>query len=494
MLRRCVAMCAVVASACTGASAADASVDLTRDIRGDFIDRYTLPDGSVLEGTLDVTTLTVAAFVELPDGGFETHSTTGVAGGQFVIRDVPQGRYSLAAAATVIDTDQRVTHFGQNRLGRPYAQAANPGEGYRITATHLAPWSADDELQFFSWSAGIGFFSTSQRDFSDHRPDAGSESLQGAFIDFGGINAPETPKGDTLTLTQLHAQTLDSGVLVKTAARTVTVQKSLLVGTATPLTVDFADPPLDSVTLSLQRDAFVRFVAAQGPGAQLFSSRMALSAHPGSFEFTTSDGTPDLALAEFPLDAGVTSVTASFGTVYGAEFSQYLSGGIASEVNYALPVDGGSSLPRSEVATVSSIVTRAQSTGALAPLISPLRTLTLDGIDALGSTAVSCSLTPVLTWAAPSVGTLTRTDIDVLELSVSPQTGGTNRLLSGSIRVLGNVTRFHVPPGVFVAGRTYVLRVTAVFAPSFDPQAPLRQVAPPVGTATVLTQLITPRP
>ena len=482
----------VLFSACGSPSTPDASVDLTKDIQGDFIDRFTLPDGSVLEGTLDVTALTVSAFSDSDDGGFEVRSATGRSGGRFVLQNVPQGRYSLAAATTIISTEQRETHFGQNRLGRPLAQLANPGEGYRITATNLAPWHVEDEVQFFSWNAGIGFFSTSQRDFSTHRPDAGQTTLSQAFIDFGGVSAPETAQGDWLTVTQLHVEPLDSGVLLKMARRTATVQKSLLVGTQTSLNLDFTEPAPDTATLGVQRDQFTPFLAEMGFGATLISNRVGLSAHPGSFDFTVSDGTPDLMLAEFSLDAGLTSVTGTFGNVFPQPaFQHFVSGGIAAEVSYSLPTDAGRSLPRSEVATVSTVLTRAAAANQpLAPLISPVKNVKLDGAALFTSAVVPTGVTPTLTWEKPTLGTLTRTDIDVFELSVSPQTGGTNRLVAGSIKVLGDATRFHVPPGVFVAGRFYVLRITAIFAPRLEVTAPLRQPGPPVGTASTLTAVI----
>ncbi|RKH40275.1 hypothetical protein D7X12_21195, partial [Corallococcus sicarius] len=123
--------------------------------------------------------------------------------------------------------------------------------------------------------------------------------------------------------------------------------------------------------------------------------------------------------------------------------------------------------------------------GPVQPRVSPPRSLTLDGVDATTSLQVG-SLTPVVAWQAPTLGTPSAYRVTVYaQGAYSPR----NR---GYVYVPGALTQVRLPPGLLSPGLMHYLRVTAIDAPSFDlSRRGSTQYLLPIGHADALSGVFT---
>jgi hypothetical protein len=294
---------------------------------------------------------------------------------------------------------------------------------------------------------------------------------------------------------QLHGERSDAGVLVKTAVRALPVSTTLMVGAPTPLPGAFVTLPLKEAGFRFNAPEFTRHGAAVGPGAQPFVARFLLDVHPGAFGRTThTGGTPDLAVVELPPDAGLTDLAFRYGNPFPSTWTPFVAAGALYDVQYTVTLpDGGTSFPRSELGFVSVALSEtAAAAGPVVPLVTPLRDLKIDGQPATAP-LVDVSTTPEVSWTAPALGTVRRVEIDVVKLEPT-LIGATRRVASGTLRVIGDVHRVRLLPGMLNPGQTYYLRVTALALPeSYDPSWPLLDVGPPAGAASTSTAAFTTR-
>lgn len=461
------------------------------EISGDFIERFLLNDAGIATSRQQLAGRTINAFVENGDGGFDVYVGSGDNEGTFVVPGVPEGaRYTLQVGAMLVNTSTRVVHLGGNSLGRPDSFTANPKEGLVLSASNLAPWTADDELQFISWGAGIGYHSTNSNSppFDENAPDAGDTGLDASVIDFEGQQVPEAARGDDFFVVQLSGTRSDAGVLFKRATRALVQPVTLLIGMPTPMSGNFVELPQSSATYSFRAGEFLKHGADVNPAAEPFLARLLIDAHPGSFGRTThTGGTPDLAIIELPGDAGDTSISFQYGNPYPSPWQPFTACAALFDVPYrgSLP-DGGLGFPRSELGYVSMALEGTSTATPIAPLITPPRDVRLDGRSAKASLD-GVSTTPVVEWQAPAVGTITRSEIEAIELTVATN-GVTKRQLAGTLRIQGPATRVRLPPGFLNPQRQYLLRISNLTMPaSYDQEWPLLDVGPPAGSAAALT-------
>jgi hypothetical protein len=457
-------------------------------IVGSLASRFIQNDGGVLEGKADLSQATISVWFEI-DGGFDRITASGAADGTFVIPDVPRTRYVLELGSLLISTEARELHLGDNLPGRPEVFVANPNEGLSLTATNLAPWTGDDELQLASWGAGITFFSNRQRanTFRANAPDAGDTSLSNLVIDLEGTDVVEASKGDDLQVVQLSGALLDGGQTYRHATRAAALVTDLAIGMPTPVTATFVTLPQQPVHVRFDTTSFLQARADVAASASPFQTRWVLDANVGPFgPDAITSGAPDLAVLVTPPDAGVIDATFTAGNPYPASWTPFVTAGAAFEVLYVVqPNDGGVSTARSEVGAISRVATMAEAeAGPLTATITPVRDVRLDGV-AIGPSTPSVATTPVISWSAPAVGTPTRVDVDVIVLRPGTPTA---RFFAGTFHVIGGATTMRLPPNFLYPGEVQFLRVTAIAESSaWDSSRPLREVGPPIAAASTLT-------
>lgn len=457
-------------------------------VKGDLVNRFILPDGGVELAPIDLSASTVFAYFEADGGALTVQTAMGSAGGTFAIA-VPKQRYILELGNIYISSELRTLHLGENLLGRNGVFVVNPGEGLSVTATNVAPWTSSDELQAVSWGAGLDYFSSAQSNkiLKDTLPDAGDTSFAGLTINMDGSRVVEASKGDDFYLTQLSSQPLDGGTW-KTVTRAASPKFDLALSTLTSVNFAFDTVPQQPLRLRIDTQSFELRAHEVNPTGVAFETRYLLDAHIGHFgPNTITSGAPDLGIFSVTADAGTIDFELSYGNPYPASYTPFVSVGTAFEALYRAPfADGGISQPRSEVSTISRVVTLSEAqSGPLAMTMSPVRDVRIDG-QPIGSNFQTVARAPVISWSAPEVGTVSRVDIQAVQLV--PATPTTRRLSGPTMRVIGNVNQVRLPENFLIPGATHYLRITSITQPpEWDQTAPLRDVGPPASTATLMT-------
>jgi hypothetical protein len=489
----CLTSCLMVLCACPATiSPADSGVPFdagTEFIKGKYVTRFVQNDGKVVSIAGDLSGATVTVWLETDGGAFVQRSVLGDVNGNYVVPDVPQGQYVFQLGGIFIATNSRVVNLGDNLPGRPNVVVLNPNEGISLTAGNLAPWTSKDELQLASWGAGIGYFSSalSSSILRTHAPDAGDTSLSAMWIDMEGWDAIEGSKGDDLRIFQLSGQVLDGGAVWKSATRSATVTTDLKLNLPTPVATTFTTLDQQAVQVSLDTTSFENARAEVSPAAVTFESRWLLDAQLGGPGADALTGAPDLAILQLPADAGVVDLTMSYGNPFPAEWQPFVTVGTAFEVLYTVPaVDGGTSTARSEVGAISRSIPLADAqNGPIAPAITPVRNVMIDGVP-IAQSLPTVSASPVITWDAPALGTATRVDIESIVLRPGTPT---TRAHQGTLHAVGT-NRVRFPTGFLQPGEVQYLRITALAQPAgWDPTIPLRDVGPPSASAATMTPM-----
>jgi hypothetical protein len=484
----------------TDAGPADSGpLDDGTQVRGDLVTRYVLPDGGVILATPDLSTETVFVFVDAADGGLEQRSALGNADGTFSIV-VPAQRYTIQLGEIYLNTTTRTVHFGQNAAGRPDVYQAAINEGLSLTMSNVDAWKADDELQLASWGAGLDYFSSIQSStiLPANRPDAGDTSFAALAVNMEGSRVVDSfDAGDDFFITQLGAQPLDGGSW-KTVTRVATPPVTLAIGKLTPLELAFSAVPQQPLSLRLDLGSFEASAGEVNPQAKAFESRALVDAHLGAFGLNTlTDGAPDLGILVLPADAGTVAFTLTYGNPYPSTWTPFVTVVTGFEALYRAPIADAGVLAsaRSEVASLARVMSLSEAqAGPISSLLGPVREVRVDGLS-IGADAPTVSRAPLVSWSPPAVGTLTRVDIQAIQLTGAAT--GTRRAVGPILRVIGAATSVRLPEYFLEPGKTHYLRVTSVTQPSsWDPTTPLKDVGPPASSATMMTPafLVAPLP
>ncbi|MCP3167779.1 hypothetical protein [Myxococcus qinghaiensis] len=420
-----------------------------------------------------------ASSVEIlvPNGSTFTHITGSAApDGGLLFTGVPPGQYYLRANSTYTVTDARVVEVDSHDVGR--ADTVFTPEfilPLDINVTNLAPWMPNQQatepgssLQLSSGQVDLSTFLT----LYDAVP-AGQTSLVTNQADVwnatGGTPVFEAAKGDRMyvnQLSQLDAGTLPGGGALgySTVVRSVEMPAfDYTPDGTTPLSVTGALQPVSQTafTLDWRLSAYAGLASAVHPAATRST--------PSFYVFPSAFGLSHGWLGNV---GEVLSLTLPSGSAfdltrpltYGNPYPS--SWGMVGYAQYQFRVSAlipdGSGL-RSGLYGVMLTHERLEDlvAGPVQPRVSPPRALTLDGVDATSSLQVG-SLTPVVAWQAPTLGTPSAYRVYVFRrngISLSPM---------GYVYVPGSLTQVRLPPGLLLAGSIHYLRVTAIDAPHFD--------------------------
>ncbi|WP_426754038.1 hypothetical protein [Myxococcus sp. Y35] len=413
----------------------------------------------------------------IPNGSTFTHltgSATPDGGWQFT--GVPSGLYYLKSGSTYTITDAREVELDSHDLGRADTvfspETISPLD---INVTNLAPWmpyrrntEPGSSLQVASGQVNLGAFLTLYEDVP-----AGQTSLITSQADMwnttGGTPIFEAAKGDRLyvnQLSQLDAGTLpDGGALAySTVVRSVEMPAfDYAADGTTPLPVTGALQPVPQTAFS------VDWRLSEYPGHASTVHPTATPDTPGFYVYPSAYG---LSHGWLGIVGEVFTLELPAGTLpdftrpltYGNPYPS--SWGMVGYAQYSFRVwapfpdgSGGS------FGLLGTMLTHERLedlvAGPVQPRVSPPRTLTLDGADAMTSLQVA-SLTPVVAWQAPTLGSPTAYRVAVYGRS------GFSLRLKGYVYVPGSLTQVRLPPGLLSSGAIHYLRLTAIDAPYFD--------------------------
>jgi hypothetical protein len=437
-----------------------------------------LADGNIMTGPMDLSGVTIGAWVPTVDGtDYEWRPGAGEPGGTFLIPNVERTPFLLRFGNNYVWASSRTLNLSAAFLGRPDVVGEPETAQLQLQLSGLAPWQGGDDFQLHSANTGLGYFTVPGCASPGWTGPAEGETQLFELIDYaaslqscGNPNARiEASRGDVLYATQLVSRFEPA-----TAMDFQEVRRSFQTGTlggggSGPLVLSgtMTELPPTSQSVDYRASSFEALALAGHPTATLASHSLNIGILPGYGQFGSFAGWPDLALAYSPAGRGNLTPVFTYSSPYPGTWPQFFTGQSIARVRYSVPLpDGSESRP-----TSFSLYTYAQqpmASGPILPQVGPARDLRLEGVDATG-TLTGVGLMPMASWTAPSLGTPHHYLVRVYELFAT-STGGTSRVPLTTLTTTR--TQLRLPPGILTPGRYYHLQVTAAYAPTWEPDRP----------------------
>lgn len=408
---------------------------------GEALVPVSMQDRPLTAWTLNGTTFTSVPVAETGDGGFTI--------------DVPAGTtYYVMDGRAVVVTSARSLDLGRWIQGRPDVEPpAQMVESVTVNATGLVPWADGDSFQLSSESTFVigGASPTSP-------PAAGTTSLSNATCAYetwfnGSLDAT---KGDVAQLHQVRTRELipDAGIYESYIVASGSAGAVTLDGiTQTTLNVQFTPVEQKTVTVDVRGSEFDALLAEVNPAAYVSGGSTIIVGVPQGLTRGYVGYLSELVRTDYRRWTTDDVMTVHYG-------NPSSSWGEVMETMwvYVAPAQLPDASRGYVVATASRLGPVTQMSGTpQRPNLSPPRNLQVDGKDGWSSGTLS-SLTPALSWSAPSKGSPTGYAVRIRELYVNT-TGQTRSISRGA--VLTPSTSVVLPPGLLESGKSYVFVVQA---------------------------------
>ncbi|MDP3154444.1 MAG: hypothetical protein Q8N23_17335 [Archangium sp.] len=415
---------------------------------------FLLADGGTITDLPNLSTSTVGAWIT-DDGGLVYRAGSGQTNGTFVVPNVPQGPYLLRLNNTFYATSSRALVLDYDLVGRPdSAPASIDPTNLTFSVTGLNTWGTNDYLSFISFNAGQSELVGFER-YGTNVPTAGVTSYIGTLNYFLYSNAfgsqmIDSAQGDTAFLTQ-HSYVVDGGTGSASVTRVMEVTSlSMADGQSRTVAGNMVVPPQTSFTYDYRGADYSAAAAQLNPGTyRLFLASLYQTPFPRQ---NTGDAFAE-ALNWYAYEPEVPSTTMNTALPYGATWST------VAYVAYRVPLQRtlpGSTAQAYSSQFISLFSLQTFTSAPVQPVLGPPVTARLNNADFMLD-QVGVGLTPTVTWGAPTLGTAQRYRLVVDRLTVS--NGATRTAATFTIDTPN--TTFTFPPGLLVAGQTYVMSLTA---------------------------------
>ncbi|HEX8439122.1 hypothetical protein [Archangium sp.] len=419
--------------------------------------------------TMDEAGLSALSVLVPVGGSFETRPVIATGQGTFKFENVPPGPYYLKYRDTgYILTEHRELDLDEYFLGREGVTTVETRLPVTLSVDGLDPLTELLFLGLVTPNAGAsGIFEV------DSSVSPGVTSLSDAPAlyqsDYGRQESIDAAKGDRSYLFQslLHASNGVDYMSVARARALSEVTFRMDGGTSRVSgTLDVLPPR--QVTIDWRRSSFELFRSAVHPLAVSLPTRSVRH----NFHIMPAAGglskgwvgySGELALGSIPASAQDVSFEVEYGNPYPSTW------GVMANVyhNYQLPLR----LPGTTSGSVTAaLIEQAELgrflSGPVLARVSPPTLLQVDGLNAWEERDLA-SLTPVFTWAPPTLGTPDVYEVRILRLFTRPSdpTRTSNELVANFFT---QGRRLQVPPGVLQSGQTYVVRIAAKVTPGVD--------------------------
>jgi len=455
----------------------DASGDIV--VRGTSVGHF-VTDLGVVDAPLDLSHNPTISGLVPTASGFDTHAGTGNRDGSFMVDlgsaappwllELTYGAGSASAISQFFVGGTTQFDLGSFSLGRPDRAFPSSGTQVTLNVDGLSSWQATDGLEVVS--SNVGVFATDVETLFPAPPTPGAAAISSITIPWSNPLIDQT-KGDTAMIYQLV--TRSGPVFSRALERSGPVSPFTMVdgGTAT-MTATLTSVTLDrTLTLHYKRSLFDAFLSqvgpAAGPGLPTGVRNVIVQALPGIAQrgYFSSGESPFLAEALL-FDNGTTDVDLTF--TYGNPFK---TGGVPWDefVRIAYPFSVPVMAAGSQSATHINVgfetlipVAAFPADGTIAPVISPVRSVNIGGMD-LMAPRTAVGLTPTVTWSPPALGAPTGYFVTVTEVTSDPSN---QTVLNAVAEFLLTSTTLHIPPSVLVSGHSYLLVISADVLPGLD--------------------------
>jgi len=438
------------------------------------------------------------AYVPLLDGGATAYPGTGDGQGNFTIDGVPPGPYyiggitgvgALNNVPTYVYTDLRTIDLSEWTLGRTDEAfaAATPSTGLVINTTGLLPWEATDRLLFGSanvatWNRVIGNCA------------GGGTTCIVTNADWEKTSNPfliDSTRNDDTYLLQ-HRVT-DGGLASYSVGGVSATGFSIVQGKTSTFDAAMAMAPTVNLSAAWDHDSFTQLGGAINPNAALTGADLEILVSPvpfanGIFGFNEAPLLYNAVRNAPQLPAGVENITATLVNPFPSSWPLFFYVSAATDANIILLGTANLTGSISDEGLVDCYWDASKLPAQLQPVGGPVSQPLVAGQDAF-RTHVGVGTTPVLAWSAPALGTPTRYNIYVIELTVS----ATNQVTGSNVvaRLVTQGTQVTVPPGVMTTGNFYYFKFETGYQVGAAPQG-LLSLGSPNCTAAAVSAAVAP--
>lgn len=386
--------------------------------------------------------------------------------GYVIIRDVPPGPYYLQVDGYYELHDQRFVDWSGYSVVRADTEVVEQSTTLELDLRGLEPWEPNDTLRL--WVPSL------DRDYAlPVSPEQGSESLvasldYAALVDVLGA-APlriDGERGDWVIIRQYSnglKRALRVPPFVQTEGKTFRITGTLEPVERLQKTVDCRFSEL----VSMLEEGAPEEPLDTGRYPRLYAAPPELA---GSYTGAT------LAI---PAPMGDV-VTLEYGNLLSSAWVEWI------ECLVVVPTDG---LSLRRAARFTQLLDQAVAAPA-GPVVGPVGTIRLDGQDASAPLS-GVSLTPEISWDAPSLGKATAYQVSVYETPSTNPTRVARFWLEGSEGKPPS-TQMILPPNILRTGTSYALLITAVSRPADAGPPSSSALAQPEGSAQRTTAEWTP--
>jgi hypothetical protein len=452
-------------------------------VRGTFVDHF-VTDTGVVDIPSDLSRNPSISVLVPTASGFDTHAGTGAPDGSFMVDLGPAAppwqlelTYGAASASPLsvffIGNATQFT-FGAFALGRPDQAFPSSSTHVTLNVNGLSSWQATDGLEIVSSNVGaVAHDVETQFPGFPTTPTPGVTAISNVTIPWFNPLIDAT-KGDAAMVYQLVTGT--GPVFTRTLGTIGQASPITMVdgGTATMM-VTLSRVALDRVlTVHLKRSLFDAFHSQVGPAAGpplAGRQNVIIQALPGIAQ-RGFFGVDDPFLAEALLfDNGTTDLDLTF--TYGNPFK---TGGASWDdfVRILYPFNVPVMAPGSQVATSVEVgfttfipVAAFPTDGTIAPVLSPVRSVQIGGMD-LMAPRTAVGLTPTVTWDPPALGTPTAYLVKLDEVTTNAADPNHKTVVNEVADFSLTSTTLHIPPSLLVAGHSYMLVIDAELFPGAD--------------------------
>ncbi|HVK77669.1 MAG TPA: hypothetical protein VM734_30400 [Kofleriaceae bacterium] len=361
--------------------------------------------------------------------------------------------------------DPSLYHFGRADLQFP--TTATP---VAVELSGLGPWQDGDSLQLVSPNVGLAIAGV-ETHFAT--PGAGATTIRGQALDWKHAFSPliDRARGDTTTwVAQMSNRRADAGSYYSVLTRAgVAADFTVSDGRASTLTATLAPVAQDrTLDLHWRGSEFAAMASQAGPGtrpagAPALSIRAlpdALARNNSYFEslYLYLPSLVDVGPVRGSDDLDQPLVYGNPFTTKGVRWTELVT------MVYPMPVViAGVGTTHAMMISATPVDALAGAGGVLAPAISPVRNVKVDGRSVeVAQAGVGSS--PMITWDAPAVGTATGYAVAVHAIE---RAGGGMRLATLA-RFNTRTTSLALPAAVVTSASAYVLTITAISSPGAD--------------------------
>ena len=291
-----------------------------------------------------------------------------------------------------------------------------------------------------------------------------STALDGAVFPFAADPAAGTSqfpliqasRGDSLTLAQLTTKQVGS-LSYQSLSRALSTSVEMSQGVATTVRGTMTEPPSFVTRLRFRQAALEALGEGIHPGSVPTGATIFLDASPGGRRVNL--GTPDLAVvAGVPAGSGDQVLPLEYRNPYPASWPRFVVSAVSFQAPFLGVGDDGSPVPRQTASTVLSWELVEHDDVTIAPVISPVRDVQIDGEPATDEIQ-DTTATPIVTWERPRRGWPAAYVVRIVR--VVAQAPFTVRGI-GRLVVAPDVHRVRIPAGVLQGGEHYYFQVVTV--------------------------------